>query len=102
MSEPKSHIVTISVTEQSEVKQRASEAKERYITQFLSPHAVKSGAKAYLYPEVHAVLSRMIKTLGKSGVSIGSYVSEILLDHFAHHQSVMQSVFDSNNENLFQ
>ena len=44
----------------------------------------------------------MVKNLGVKGVSIGSYASEILLDHFAHHQSVMQSVFDSNNENLFQ
>ncbi len=101
MTKTKSHIVTIAVTEPSEVEQRASEAREKYISQFLTPHTVKSGTKAYIYPEVHAVLSRMIKTLGKNGVSIGSYVSEILLDHFAHHQSVMQSVFDSNNEDLF-
>lgn len=98
---PKSHIVTIAVTEPSEVELRASEAKEKYISQFLSPHEVRSNTKAYLYPEVHAVLSRMVKSLGAAGVSIGSYASEILLDHFAHHQSVMQSVFDSNKTPLF-
>lgn len=43
----------------------------------------------------------MVKALGKSGVSIGSYASEILIDHFAHHRSVMQSVFDNGKEPLF-
>ncbi len=102
MTKSNSRIVTIEVTEPSEVELRASEAREKYLGQFLSPHEVNSSRKAYLYPEVHAVLSRMVKNLGVKGVSIGSYASEILLDHFAHHQSVMQSVFDSNNENLFQ
>lgn len=93
-------IVTIEVTAPSEVALRASEARDRYVSQFLSPHEVRSNTKAYLYPEVHAVLSRMVKALGKSGVSIGSYASEILLDHFAH-RSVMQSVFDNGKEPLF-
>ena len=91
-------IVTIEVTAPSEVELRASEARDRYVSQF---HEVRSNTKAYLYPEVHAVLSRMVKALGKSGVSIGSYASEILLDHFAHHRSVMQSVFDNGKEPLF-
>ena len=94
-------IVTSEVTAPSEVELRASEARDRYVSQFLSPHEVRSNTKAYLYPEVHAVLSRMVKALGKSGVSIGSYASEILLDHFAHHRSVMQSVFDNGKEPLF-
>ncbi len=101
MAKSKSHIVAIAVTEPSEVELRASEAREKYISQFLSPHEVLSNKKAYLYPEVHAILSRMVRSLGVKGVSIGSYVSEILLDHFAHNQSVMQSVFDSNKEPLF-
>ena len=101
MAKSKSHIVTIAVTEQSEVELRASEVRDKYITRFLSPHEVQSNKKAYLYPEVHAILSRMVRSLGANGVSIGSYASEILLDHFANHQSVMQSVYDSNKEPLF-
>lgn len=101
MAKSPSHIVTIEVTAPSEVELRASEARDKYVSQFLSPHEVRSNTKAYLYPEVHAVLSRMVKALGKSGVSIGSYASEILLDHFAHHRSVMQSAFDSEKEPLF-
>lgn len=101
MAKSQSHIVTIEVTAPSEVEMRASEARDKYMSQFLSPHEVRSNTKAYLYPEVHAVLSRMVKALGKSGVSIGSYASEILLDHFAHHRSVMQSVFDGEKEPLF-
>lgn len=101
MDKSRSHIVTIEVTAPSEVELRASEARDMYMSQFLSPREVRSNTKAYLYPEVHAVLSRMVKALGKSGVSIGSYASEILLDHFAHHRSVMQSVFDAGKEPLF-
>ena len=101
MATSKSHIVAITVTEPSEVDLRASEAKDKYIARFLSPHEVRSNTKAYLYPEVHAVLSRMVKSIGANGVSIGSYASEILLDHFTHYQSVMQNVYDSNKEPLF-
>lgn len=101
MAKSKSHIVAITVTEPSEVELRASEARDKYISRFLSPHEVQSNKKAYLYPEVHAVLSRMVRSLGTKGVSIGSYASEILLDHFANHQSVMQGVFDTNKEPLF-
>lgn len=101
MTKSQSHIVTIEVTAPSEIELRASEARDKYVSQFLSPHEVRSNTKAYLYPEVHAVLSRMVKALGNSGVSIGSYASEILLDHFAHHRSVMQSVFDAGKEPLF-
>ena len=101
MAKPQSHVVTIEVTSHSEVELRASEARDKYVSQFLSPHEVRSNTKAYLYPEVHAVLSRMVKNLGINGVSIGSYASEILLDHFAHNRSVMQSVFDAGKEPLF-
>lgn len=101
MAKSQSHVVTIEVTAPSEVELRASEARDKYVSQFLSPHEVRSNTKAYLYPEVHAILSRMVRTVGNNGVSIGSYASEILLDHFAHNRSVMQSVYDSGKETLF-
>ena len=84
-----------------EVAEIPDGAEERYIERFLSPHILMSNRKVYIYPEVHAVLSRMVRSLGTKGVSIGSYASEILLDHFANHQSVMQGVFDTNKEPLF-
>ena len=101
MTKSSSRIVTIEVTSPSEVELRASEAREKYLSKFLSPHEVNSSKKVYLYPEVHAVLSRMVKALSVKGVSIGSYASEILLDHFANHHSAMQGGFDAEKEPLF-
>ncbi len=84
-----------------EVTQIPEKENERYIERFLSPHEVKSNAKAYLYPEVHATLSKMVKAMGVGGVSIGSYASEIILDHIARHHAVMRSVFGEKCKDLF-
>lgn len=74
---------------------------ERYVGRYLTPHEVRSNTKVYIYPEVHAALSRMVKAMGKSGVSIGSYASEIILDHIAKHHAVMRNIFDNNCKDLF-
>lgn len=84
-----------------EVAQIPDDETTRYVERFLSPHEVKSNAKAYLYPEVHATLSKMVRAMGISGVSIGSYASEIILDHIAKQHSVMRSVFGQNCKDLF-
>ncbi len=78
-----------------------SKESRSYIERFLSPHALLSNRKVYLYPEVHALLSRMVKGLDIPGVSIGSYASEIILDHIARHHPVMQSIFKHSTKDLF-
>ncbi len=84
-----------------EVAQIPNDETTRYVERFLSPHEVKSNAKAYLYPEVHATLSKMVRAMGISGVSIGSYASEIILDHIAKHHTVMQGIYAKNTKDLF-
>lgn len=84
-----------------EVAQIPDDETTRYVERFLSPHEVKSNAKAYLYPEVHATLSKMVRAMGISGVSIGSYASEIILDHIAKHHTVMQGIYTKNIKDLF-
>ena len=84
-----------------EVAQIPDDETTRYVERFLSPHEVKSNAKAYLYPEVHATLSKMVRAMGISGVSIGSYASEIILDHIAKHHTVMQGIYAKNIKDLF-
>lgn len=74
---------------------------ERYIERFLTPHTLMSNKKVYIYPEVHALLSRMVKGLDISGVSIGSYASEIILDHIAWHHPVIQGIFNHGTKDLF-
>lgn len=76
-------------------------AEERYIERFLSPHTLMSNRKVYIYPEVHAALSRMVKGLDRPGVSIGSYASEIILEHIARNNAVMRSVHERNHKDLF-
>lgn len=96
MRKNKSRIVTT-----IEVTEIPDSAEEHYIERFLSPHEVKSNSKAYLYPEVHAALSRLVRAINRRGVSIGSYASEIILEHIARNNVVMRSVYDHNHKDLF-
>ena len=84
-----------------EVTEIPDGAEERYIERFLSPHTLMLNRKVYIYPEVHAALSRMVKGLDRHGVSIASYASEIILEHIARNNAVMRSVHERNRKDLF-
>ncbi len=43
----------------------------------------------------------MVKGLDRPGVSIGSYASEIILEHIARNNAVMRSVHERNHKDLF-
>lgn len=45
--------------------------------------------------------SGVIKGLDRPGVSIGSYASEIILEHIARNNAVMRSVHERNHKDLF-
>lgn len=98
---PKSPIVTINVNQVADIDVRAAEERKKYAAKFLKAGIVRSNSKVYIYPEVHAVLSRMADRFRDTGASIGSYVSEILLDHFANNREVMEGLYDENSQPLF-
>ncbi len=98
---PKPPLVTINVNPVADIDVRAAEERRKYAAKFLRPCIVRSNAKVYIYPEVHAVLSRMADRFRDTGASIGSYVSEILLDHFANNREVMEGLYDENSRSLF-
>lgn len=98
---PKSPIVTINVNQVADIDVRAAEERKKYAAKFLKAGIVRSNSKVYIYPEVHAVLSRMADRFRDTGASIGSYVSEILLDHFANNREVMEGLYDENSQQLF-
>lgn len=98
---PKSPLVTINVNPATDIDVRAAEERRKYAATFLRPGIVRSNTKVYIYPEVHAVLSRMAERFRDTGASIGSYVSEILLDHFANNREVMEGLYDENSQPLF-
>lgn len=98
---PKSPFVTINVNPATDIDVRAAEERRKYAAKFLRPGIVRSNTKVYIYPEVHAVLSRMADRFRDSGTSISSYVSEIILDHFANNREVMEGLYDENSQSLF-
>lgn len=98
---PKPPLVTINVNPVADIDVRAAEERRKYAAKFLRPCIVRSNTKVYIYPEVHAVLSRMADRFRDTGASIGSYVSEILLDHFANNREVMEGLYDENSRSLF-
>ena len=98
---PQPPLVTINVNPVSGLDARAAEERRRYAAKFLKPVILRSNTKVYIYPEVHAILSRMAEKFRDSGTSIGSYVSEILLDHFANNREVMEALYNENCKSLF-
>ena len=98
---PKSPLVTINVNPATDIEVRAAEERRKYTAKFLRPGIVRSNTKVYIYPEVHAVLSRMADRFRDSGTSISSYVSEIILEHFANNREVMEGLYNENSQPLF-
>ena len=98
---PKSPLVTINVNPATDIEVRAAEERRKYTAKFLRPGIVRSNTKVYIYPEVHAVLSRMADRFRDSGTSISSDVSEIILDHFANNREVMEGLYNENSQPLF-
>lgn len=76
----------------------ASEAA--YVEKFLTRKGTAS-CKTYIYPEVHAIVSRLVKACPDSGATIGCYISEVLIDHFRNNRDLMQSIFTRNKSSLF-
>ncbi len=98
---PKPPLVTINVNPVADIDVSTAEERRKYAANFLRPCIVRSNTKVYIYPEVHAVLSRMADRFRDTGASISSYVSEILLDHFANNREVMEGLYDENSQSLF-
>ena len=98
---PRSPFVTINVNPATDIDVRTAEERRKYTAKFLRPGIVRSNTKVYIYPEVHAVLSRMADRFRDSGTSISSYVSEIILDHFANNREVMEGLYNENSQPLF-
>ena len=78
-----------------------ADAEERYIERFLSPHILMSNRKVYIYPEVHAALSRMVKGLDRPECQSDPMPPEIILEHIARNNAVMRSVHERNHKDLF-
>lgn len=103
MSDKKiTHKVTIEVTpETAEIAvSPADPAQTAYIEKYLTRKG-SATAKTYVYPQIHAILSKMVKASSASGATIGGYLSEIVLDHFRKNGELMQSIFDDNKQSLF-
>lgn len=104
MSEKRTlHKVTIAVTPSTAAIEVApvDPAQTAYVEKFLTRKGCAS-CKTYVYPEVHSIVSRLVKASSDSGATIGGFISEVLLDHFQKNRELMQAIFDDNKMSLFE
>lgn len=97
------HQLTIKVTPDSvEAEVRPVDPEQAaYVEKYLTRKSESATAKTYVYPEVHRILSRMAKANAATQATIGGYLSEIVLDHFARNRDLMRRIFDDTREELF-
>lgn len=95
--------VTIKVTSESiEAEVKAADPQQvAYIEKFLTRSNDFASTRTYIRPELHAILSKMVKANSASGATIGGYLSEIVLDHFAKNADLMKRIFENSREELF-
>lgn len=97
------HKVTIKMTPDSleaEVK-TADPQQVAYIEKYLTRSNDFATTRTYIRPELHAILSKMVKANAATGATIGGYLSEIVLDHFAKNADLMKRIFEDSREELF-
>lgn len=75
--------------------------QEAYVEKYLTKKKMAT-ARTYIYPELHEILSKMVKSCGNPQATIGGYLSEIVLDHFQKNRELMQAIFDDNKTSLFE
>ncbi len=98
------HKVTIKVTPdalEAEIKP-ADPAQTAYVERYLTRSNDFATTRTYVRPEVHRILSRMVKANAATGATIGGYLSEIVLDHFARNADIMKRIFENSKEELFE
>ena len=97
------HKLTIKVTPDSvEAEMQATDPEQAaYIEKYLSGSNDFATRRTYIQPQLHDTLTKMVKVLAPHGATIGSYLSAIVLDHFAKNADLMKRIFEDSREDLF-
>lgn len=89
-------------TDQKETDNESTDETE-YIEKFLQPAKgpVRSAKSAYIRPEFHERIQRIVRVIGKNDLSLSVYVDHVLEHHFKENEEVIRRLYDKNYEDIY-
>lgn len=58
--------------------------------------SVKSSNTAYIHPEFHERIQRIVQVIGKNRISFSVYVNHVLEQHFIENEGVIRRLYKKN------
>ncbi|WP_418401118.1 DUF3408 domain-containing protein [Alistipes putredinis] len=80
-----------------------AERESEYVRLFIheSPVCARTGKTIYLRKEFHERIQKIVQTIGNNGLSIFSYVDNVLERHFAEYQREIEKEYRKRNTGIF-
>lgn len=74
-----------------------------YMEKFLQPAKgpVRSAKSAYIRPEFHERIQRIVRVIGKNDLSLSVYVDHVLEHHFKENEEVIRRLYNKNYEDIY-
>lgn len=86
-----------------EESRRRKNSKQDYETLFIrdAPITARLGKLVYVRREYHDRILKIIQVIGKNGISIASYIDNVLEHHFAHYQTEITELYNEHDRSIF-
>lgn len=86
-----------------EESRRRKNSKQDYETLFIrdAPITARLGKLVYVRQEYHDRILKIIQVIAKNGISIASYIDNVLEHHFAHYQTEITELYNEHDRSIF-
>ena len=62
---------------------------------------VRSPNAAYIHPEFHERIQRIVQVIGRNRISFSVYVNHVLEQHFIENEGVIRRLYKKNYEDVY-
>ena len=95
--------VLIKIPAVREESRRRKNNKQDYETLFIrdAPITARLGKLVYVRQEYHDRILKIIQVIGQNGISIASYIDNVLQHHFATYQAEITDLYNEHNRSIF-
>lgn len=86
-----------------EESRRRKNGKQDYETLFIrnAPITARLGKLVYVRREYHDRILKIIQVIGKNGISIASYIDNVLEHHFSTYQAEITELYNEHDHSIF-
>lgn len=84
-------------------EQACARQEKEYLEHFMrmGEKPVRSSNAAYIHPEFHERIQRIVQVIGKNRISFSVYVNHVLEQHFIENEGVIRRLYKKNYEDVY-